>query len=215
MIDPTDPDWVVQAHHDHVLTSWATQSAVNPLPVAGGEGAWFWTHDGRRFLDFQSQLVNLNLGHQHPRLVEAIKRQADELCYISPNAASAPRSELAAQLAEVTPGDLTASFFTTGGAAAVENAVKLARHYTGRSKVVARYRSYHGGSAAALSLSGDPRRWDAEPGVPGVVRLLDPYTYRCPAGHPDPCPVCTGAPHLEEILATRTQRPLPRWCSRR
>ena len=114
--------------------------------------------------------------------------------------ANEKRSELARLLAEVTPGDLTMSFFTNGGAEANENAIKLARWYTGRQKIVARYRSYHGATAGAISATGDPRRWPAEPGVPGVVRILDPYTYRCPAGHPDPCPVCTGAPHLEEIL---------------
>ena len=92
------------------------------------------------------------------------------------------------------------SFFTNGGAEANENAIKLARWYTGRHKIIARYRSYHGATAGAITLTGDPRRWPAEPGIPGVVRMFDPYTYRCPAGHPDPCPVCTGAPHLEEIL---------------
>jgi taurine---2-oxoglutarate transaminase len=92
------------------------------------------------------------------------------------------------------------SFFTNGGAEANENAIKLARWYTGRHKVIARYRSYHGATAGSMTLTGDPRRWAAEPGIPGVVRMFDPYTYRCPAGHPDPCPVCTGAPHLEEIL---------------
>jgi taurine--2-oxoglutarate transaminase len=103
-------------------------------------------------------------------------------------------------LAEVTPGDLAMSFFTNGGAEANENAIKLARWYTGRHKVIARYRSYHGATAGAITLTGDPRRWAAEPGIPGVVRMLDPYTYRCPAGHPDPCPVCRGGPHLEELL---------------
>ena len=92
------------------------------------------------------------------------------------------------------------SFFTNGGAEANENAIKLARWVTGRHKVIARYRSYHGATAGAITLTGDPRRWAAEPGIPGVVRMFDPYTYRCPAGHPDPCPVCTGGPHLEEIL---------------
>jgi taurine---2-oxoglutarate transaminase len=193
-------EWIVANHHEHLITSWSTQSAVKPLPVTGGEGCWFYDDAGNRYLDFQSQLVNLNLGHQHPRVVEAIREQAARLCYIGPSMAEQSRSELAALIAEVTPGDLTATFFTTGGAAANENAIKLARHYTGRQKIVTRYRSYHGATAAAMTLSGDPRRWAAEPGIPGVVRVLDPYTYRCPAGHPDPCPVCSGAPHLEEIL---------------
>jgi taurine--2-oxoglutarate transaminase len=114
--------------------------------------------------------------------------------------ATEPRSTLARLLSEVTPGDISMAFFTNGGAEANENAIKLARWYTGRHKIVARYRSYHGATAGAITLTGDPRRWAAEPGVSGVVRMFDPYTYRCPAGHPDPCPVCTGAPHLEEIL---------------
>jgi taurine---2-oxoglutarate transaminase len=184
----------------YVLHSWSVQDAVNPIPVAGGEGRYFWDHDGNRYLDFASQLVNLSLGHQHPKLVAAIKEQADKLCTIGPPMATEARSTLARMLAEVTPGNLAMSFFTNGGAEANENAIKLARWYTGRHKVIARYRSYHGATAGAITLTGDPRRWAAEPGIPGVVRMLDPYTYRCPAGHPDPCPVCTGAPHLEEVL---------------
>jgi taurine--2-oxoglutarate transaminase len=133
-------------------------------------------------------------------VIAAIKEQADRLCTIGPPMASESRSRLGRLLAEVTPGDLTMSFFTNGGAEANENAIKLARWYTGRHKVIARYRSYHGATGGAITLTGDPRRWPAEPGIPGVVRMLDPYTYRCPAGHPDPCPVCTGAPHLEELL---------------
>jgi taurine--2-oxoglutarate transaminase len=184
----------------YVLHSWSVQDAVNPLPVAGAEGCWFWDYDGNRYLDFASQLVNVSIGHQHPKVVAAIKEQAEKLCTIGPPMATEPRSELARLLAEVTPGNLAMSFFTNGGAEANENAIKLARWYTGRQKIVARYRSYHGATAGAITLTGDPRRWAAEPGIPGVVRMLDPYTYRCPAGHPDPCPVCTGAPHLEEIL---------------
>ena len=114
--------------------------------------------------------------------------------------ATESRSRLGKLLSEVTPGDLSMSFFTNGGAEANENAIKLARWYTGRHKVIARYRSYHGATGGAITLTGDPRRWPAEPGLPGVVRMFDPYTYRCPAGHPDPCPVCSGGPHLEEIL---------------
>src|SRR5262252_4091697 len=185
----------------YVLHSWSVQDALDPIPVAGAEGRYFWDYDGNRYLDFASQLVNLNIGHQHPKLVAAIKEQADRLCTIGPPMANDKRSELARLIAEVMPGDLNRTFFTNGGAEANENAVKLARWITGRNKIVVRYRSYHGATAAAISATGDPRRWFAEPGVPGFVRMLDPYTYRCPAGHPDPCPVCTGAPHLEEILA--------------
>ena len=193
-------DEIRELDKQYVLHSWSVQSQIAPLPVAGGEGAWFWDADGNRYLDFASQLVNVSIGHQHPKVVAAIKEQADRLCTIGPPMAHETRSELARLLAEVTPGDLTMSFFTNGGAEANENAIKLARWYTGRQKIVARYRSYHGATAGAISLTGDPRRWPAEPGIPGVVRMLDPYTYRCPAGHPDPCPVCSGGPHLEEIL---------------
>jgi taurine---2-oxoglutarate transaminase len=184
----------------YVLHSWSVQDAIAPIPVAGGEGRYFWDYEGKRYLDFASQLVNVSIGHQHPRIVAAIKEQAEKLCTIGPPMATEPRSTLARMLSEVTPGDLTMTFFTNGGAEANENAIKLARWYTGRHKVIARYRSYHGATAGAITLTGDPRRWPAEPGIPGVVRMLDPYTYRCPAGHPEPCPVCTGAPHLEEIL---------------
>jgi taurine--2-oxoglutarate transaminase len=191
---------VVADAKQYVLHSWSVQDALDPIPVAGAEGRHFWDYDGKRYLDFASQLVNVSIGHQHPKVVAAIKEQADKLCTIGPPMATEPRSTLARMLAEITPGDLTMSFFTNGGAEANENAIKLARWYTGRQKVIARYRSYHGATGGAITLTGDPRRWPAEPGIPGVVRMLDPYTYRCPAGHPDPCPVCTGAPHLEEIL---------------
>jgi taurine--2-oxoglutarate transaminase len=198
--DPQAAERIRADDERYVIHSWSVQSAINPLPVAGAEGRYFWDYDGKRYLDFASQLVNVSIGHQHPRLIAAIKEQAERLCTIGPPMANDKRGELARLLSEVTPGNLTRSFFTNGGAEANENAIKLARWYTGRPKVVARYRSYHGATAGAISLTGDPRRWYAEPGLPGIVRMLDPYTYRCPAGHPDPCPVCTGAPHLEEIL---------------
>jgi taurine--2-oxoglutarate transaminase len=195
-----DAKRIQELDKQHVLHSWSVQNQISPLAVAGAEGRYFWDHEGNRYLDFASQLVNVNLGHQHPKVVAAIKEQAEKLTTIGPPMAHETRSELARLIAEVTPGDLTMSFFTNGGAEANENAIKLARWYTGRHKIVARYRSYHGATAGAITATGDPRRWPAEPGIPGVVRMLDPYTYRCPAGHPDPCPVCTGAPHLEEIL---------------
>jgi taurine---2-oxoglutarate transaminase len=184
----------------YVLHSWSVRSAIDPIPVAGAEGCYFWDYDGKRYLDFASQLINVSIGHQHPKVIAAIKEQADQLTTIGPMMATEKRSELARLLAEVTPGDLTMSFFTNGGTEANENAIKLARWYTGRQKIVSRYRAYHGATAGSISLTGDPRRWPAEPGIPGVVRAFDPYTYRCPAGHPDPCPVCSGGPHLEEIL---------------
>jgi taurine---2-oxoglutarate transaminase len=198
--NPQLGEQIVEDAKRYILYSWSVQDAIAPIPVAGGEGRYFWDYDGKRYLDFASQLVNLSLGHQHPKLVAAIKEQAEQLSTIGPPMANESRSKLGRLLAEVTPGDLAMSFFTNGGAEANENAIKLARWYTGRHKIIARYRSYHGATAGAITLTGDPRRWPAEPGVPGVVRMLDPYTYRCPAGHPDPCPVCSGGPHLEELL---------------
>ena len=189
---------------EHVIYSWSAQADVEPLRIVGGEGCRFRDAEGRSYLDFASQVVNLNLGHGHPRLVAAVRRQAETLYGLAPSFASEPRSELARLLAEVTPGDLGLSLFTTGGADANENAVKLARWVTGRQKIVARYRSYHGATAGAAALTGDPRRWPAEPAVPGVVRLHDPYPYRCSAGPHEAgadCPICAGGPHLEEVLA--------------
>jgi taurine---2-oxoglutarate transaminase len=199
-VDPKLAERVREDDRDYVLHSWSIQSKIDPIPVAGAEGRYFWNYDGRRYLDFASQLMNVSIGHQHPKLVQAIKDQADRLCTIGPPMANDKRSELARLIAEVTPGDLCRTFFTNGGAEANENAIRLARWVTGRHKIVARYRSYHGATAGAITLTGDPRRWPAEPGLPGVVRMFDPYTYRCPAGHPSPCPVCTGGPHLDELL---------------
>ena len=191
---------IVADAKEFVLYSWSVQDAIDPIAVAGAEGRHFWDYDGKRYLDFASQLVNVNIGHQHPKIVAAIKEQADRLATIGPPMANESRSRLGRMLAEIAPGDLSMSFFTNSGAEANENAIKLARLYTGRHKIIARYRSYHGATQGGIALTGDPRRWPTEPGMPGVVRMFDPYTYRCPAGHPDPCPVCTGAPHLEEIL---------------
>src|ERR1700755_1108798 len=191
---------IVEDAKRYVLYSWSVQDAIAPIAVAGAEGRYFWDYDGKRYLDFASQLVNVSLGYGHPKVVAAIKEQAETLAAIGPPMATESRSRLGKLLAEVTPGDLGFSFFTNGGAEANENAIKLARWYTARHKVIARYRSYHGATGGAITLTGDPRRWPAEPGIPGGVRMFDPYTYRRPAGHPDPCPSCGAAPHLEEIL---------------
>lgn len=196
-----DADWVAETHATHYLQSWSKQGS-KPRVIVGGEGSWFWDNHGKRYLDFQSQLVNLNMGHQHPKIIQAIKEQADRLCYIGPAMGSDVRSELAAIIADITPANLQSTFFTTGGSAANETAIRLARHYTGRTKIVARYRSYHGATGGALSLTGDPRHHLTRADMPGIVRMLDPYCYRCPAGHRDTahCPISRGGPHLEEIL---------------
>jgi len=162
----------------HVFHSWSAQSQIDPLPIASASGSYFSDYSGRRYLDFASQLVNVNIGHQHPKLVAAIQEQAGKLCYISPAFANDARSEAARLIAEIAPGDLNTIFFTNGGAEANENAIRMARLHTGRHKILAAYRSYHGATAGAIALTGDPRRWASEPGMPGVVRYWGPYAYR-------------------------------------
>src|SRR6186997_566689 len=191
---------MVELSRRHTIFEWAVQSAVDPIPVARAKGIYFWTPDGKRFIDFNSQLMCVNIGHGDERVVRAIQEQAATLAYANPFMATEPRARLGRRLAEICPGDIDVFFFTNAGAEANENAIKLARWATGRHKILARYRSYHGATHGSIVLTGDPRRWPNEPGMGGVVRMLDPYTYRCPANHPDPCPVCSGAPHLEEIL---------------
>src|SRR5258706_41290 len=159
----------------HTLFEWSAQSKVDPIPVARAKGIYFWTPEGKRFIDFNSQLMCVNIGHGDERVIRAIHEQASVLAYANPFMATEARARLGAKLAEITPGDIDTFFFTNGGAEANENAIKIARFFTGRHKIMARYRSYHGATAGALSPTGDPRRWAAEPGIPGVVRVLDPY----------------------------------------
>jgi taurine---2-oxoglutarate transaminase len=166
---------IVERTRAHTLFEWSAQSKVDPIPVAGAQGCWFWTPEGKRFLDFNSQLMCVNVGHGEPRVIKAIQQQLETLAYANPFMATEPRARLGEKLAALAPGDIDVFFFTNGGAEANENAVKLARLYTGRHKILARYRSYHGATAGAITLTGDPRRWAAEPGMPGVVHVLDPY----------------------------------------
>ena len=164
--------------HRHVLHSWSAHGALQPVVVTGAEGAWFFDEDGRRWLDFSSQLVNVNVGHQHPKLVTAIQAQAEKLCTIAPYHANEATSEAARLIAEVAPGDLNRVFFTNGGAEAVENAIRMARLHTGRHKILSAYRSYHGATTGAITATGDARRWASEPGAPGFAKFWGPYLYR-------------------------------------
>src|SRR5947209_10111754 len=159
----------------HTLFEWSAQAKVDPIPVARAKGIYFWTPEGKRFIDFNSQLMCVNIGHGDERVLRAIQEQAAVLAYANPFMATEPRARLGAKLAEIAPGDIDVFFFTNGGAEANENAIKLARMATGRHKILARYRSYHGATAGSITLTGDPRRWAAEPGLPGVVHVLDPY----------------------------------------
>jgi taurine--2-oxoglutarate transaminase len=159
----------------HTLFEWSAQSKVDPIPVAHAKGIYFWTPEGKRYIDFNSQLMCVNIGHGDERVLRAIREQSETLAYCSPFMATEPRARLGAKLAEITPGDIDVFFFTNGGAEANENAIRLAKLATGKHKILARYRSYHGATAGSISLTGDPRRWQAEPGLPGVVHVLDPY----------------------------------------
>src|ERR1700691_5908680 len=166
---------IVHLARRHTLYEWSAQSKVDPIPVAHAKGVYFYTPEGKRFIDFNSQLMSVNIGHGDPRVIQAIADQAATLAYANRFMATEVRARLGQKLAEICPGDIDTFFFTNGGAEANENAIKLARFFTGRHKIIARYRSYHGATAGAISLTGDPRRWAAEPGIPGVVHVLDPY----------------------------------------
>jgi taurine---2-oxoglutarate transaminase len=172
---------IAQKNKDYTLVSWGAQGPWKPIPIVRGEGVYIWDAEGKRYLDWASQLVNVNIGHSHPHVIKAIQDQAAQLCYVNPSFATEPRGRLGELLAEVTPGSLSKTFFTNGGADAIENAMKIARLYTGRQKILTRYKSYHGGTFAAATAGGDPRRLGNEPGVPWIVRLPDPYSYRNPA----------------------------------
>jgi len=178
-IDTTAPalsgQTIVELTKKHTLFEWSAQGAVDPIPVAGAKGCWFWTPEGKRYLDFNSQLMCVNIGHGDERVVRAIAQQAESLAYANPFMATEARARLGRKLAEICPGDIEVFFFTNGGAEANENAIKIARQFTGRHKVLAFYRSYHGGTAGSMMLTGDPRRWASEPGMPGVVHVLNPY----------------------------------------
>jgi taurine--2-oxoglutarate transaminase len=186
----------------HVFHSWSAQGALKPLVVTGAEGSWFWDEDGNRYLDFASQLVNINIGHQHPKVVAAIREQAEQLCTIAPFHANDKRGEAARLIAELAPGNLDKVFFTNGGAEATENAVRMARLATGRPKVLTTYRSYHGATGGAIVMTGDPRRWPSEPGMPGVVHFFGPYLYRSAFHAADEAEECARAlEHLDDVIS--------------
>jgi taurine---2-oxoglutarate transaminase len=167
-------DEIVALSKKHTITEYAAQDAVNPIPVERAKGVYFWTPEGKRFIDFNSQLMSVNIGHGDPRVIKAITAQAERVTYVTPSMTTEARARLGAKLAEIAPGDIDAFFFTNGGAEANENAFKIARAVTGRQKILARYRSYHGGTAAAIAATGDPRGW-SQPPMPGIVHVLDPY----------------------------------------
>lgn len=185
---------------EHTMYSWAATDAVAPLPIERAEGVYMYTPEGEKILDFNSQLMCVNVGHGHPKIREAIKAQVDKLTYVYPGTATEVRARLGKLLSEITPGDLNTFFFTLGGAEANENAIKAARLYTGRHKILSRYRSYHGATNACMQLTGDPRRWMNEPGMPGVVRVMDPRPYDYSFGDTDEEQTRNNLKYLEEII---------------
>jgi taurine--2-oxoglutarate transaminase len=185
----------------HVFHSWSAQGLIDPIDIVRAEGSWMWDSAGKKYLDFSSQLVNVNIGHQHPKLVKAIQDYAAKMCTIAPFHANDARSEAARLITELAPGDLDMVFFTNGGAEAAENAARLARLHTGRHKILTTYRSYHGATAGAISLTGDPRRWPNEPAMSGAVKFWGPYPYRSAFHATNEREECERAlRHLEDVL---------------
>jgi len=185
----------------HTMFTWAATGKVDPLAIERAEGVYMYTPEGKRVLDFNSQLMSVNIGHSHPKVIEAIKAQLDRhLLYTYPHSATEPRARLAQMLAEMVPGDINTFFFTLGGAEANENAIRAARLFTGRHKIMSRYRSYHGGTNATMQLTGDPRRWPNEPGMPGVIRVMDPEPYSFSFGTTDEEKTANNLRYLEEVI---------------
>jgi taurine--2-oxoglutarate transaminase len=193
---PLTGDEIVALSRRHTLFEWSAQAKVDPIPVDRAKGVHFWTPEGKRYIDLNSQLMSVNIGHGDDRVVRAIQEQVAKLAFVAPSLTSAPRALLGQKLAELTPGDLDVFFFTNGGSDANENAIRIARQVTGRHKILARYRSYHGATGGAIALTGDPRRWASEPGMAGVVHVLDPY-HGLARGWDD---VPTALAYLEETI---------------
>lgn len=171
---------IVAKNKKYTFFSWSAQETANPIAVKNAKGIYFWDYEGKRYADFSSQLILTNIGHGDERVNKAIMDQMAQIHYVQPNNVTKVRGELGELLSEVTPGDLNKSLFTVGGAEAIENAMKIARLYTGKQKIITRYRSYHGGTFAAAAAGGDPRRIAVEPTIGWIVRMHDPYSYRSP-----------------------------------
>jgi len=171
---------IIEKNKEFTLASWTAQNAWNPITMDRAEGVYFWDTEGKRYIDWSSQLVNVNVGHGHPHVIKAIQEHVAKISYAYPSIATEARGRLGELLAEVTPGKISKAFFTNGGTDAIENAIKMARLFTGRQKILTRWRSYHGATFGAATAGGDPRRHGHGPGIPDIVRLPDPYAYRSP-----------------------------------
>jgi taurine--2-oxoglutarate transaminase len=172
---------IIKNNLDYTLFSWTKQGDLNPINISHAKGSYIYDREGKKYLDFSSQLMNVNIGHGDQRITDAVVKQMREVSYVYPGMATDIRGKLGKKIAEITPGNLTKTFFTLGGAEAIENAIKIARIYTGRHKIITHYRSYHGGTYGAISAGGDPRRFPVDSqAVPNIVHVENPYTYRCP-----------------------------------
>lgn len=169
---------VIEKHLKYNLQSWSVQGNLNPKAIEKADNIYLWDYDGNRYTDMSAQLVNMNLGHGNKEIGDAIKEQVDKFCFMAPSYAVESRSALAEKVVGLMPDNIGKVFFTNAGADANENAIKMARMYTGRNKVMSRYRSYHGSSFGAGNLTGEPRRFPLEPGIPGFIKFFDPYVYR-------------------------------------
>ncbi len=199
--DPARGAEVYATDRAHVFHSWSAQKSLTPLVIAGAEGCYVWDYDGNRYLDFSSQLVNTNIGHQHPKVTAAIAEQAGKLATIAPQHANEARGEAAKRLTAIAPEGFSKVFFTNGGADANENAIRMARLHTGRDKVLSFYRSYHGNTGGAISSTGDPRRWPNEYST-GHVHFFGPYLYRSSFWAADEQQESQRAlEHLEQVIA--------------
>jgi taurine---2-oxoglutarate transaminase len=187
---------IVRLSREHTFFSWSAQGAIDPIAIDRAEGVYLYTPEGRRILDFNSQLMSVNIGHGDRRVTDAIAAQAAKLQFVQPAFATEARARLGQKLAEILPGDLDKVFLTLGGAEAIENAIKLARAYTGRHKILARYRAYHGATLGAMTLTGDPRRWANEPALVGVVRYPDTHRW----GEAEPRPAAEALQGLEDVI---------------
>ncbi len=179
ILSKSETDEIINDNQDHTLFSWSKQKGTNPIAVKYGEGVYLYDYDGKRYIDFSSGLMNVNIGHGDQRITEAVVRQMQEVSYVTPGCVTKVRGDLGKKLAQICPGDLNKAFFTLCGATSIDNAIKLARLYTGRHKILTRYQSYHGASIGTISASGDPRRLpvDAQQ-APGFVHFDLPYLYR-------------------------------------
>jgi len=202
MSSNSTPEYILNNNLEHTLFSWSKQAGLDPLNIKRSKGVYLFDQDGKRYIDFSSQLMNVNIGHGDPRVAEAVQKQMEEVNYVFPGSITEARGLLGKKLSEIAPGDLNKTFFTLGGADAIDNAIKLARAYTGKHKIITLYRSYHGSTYGAIAAGGDPRKHAVDSqSIPNIVHVENPYYYRCPwkSSSPEEC-AKLAADHMERVI---------------